>query len=188
MANKKVLVGEMSSEGIPSGQGWAASDTLQDPDGNTIYHTNNPPPINPPLSNTTPLVESGSGTAGSSSSCSRADHVHPAASSAPPVSGLSGTLIASGSVAAVGSGFTSVLISSYAGTSPTPRFHWAGICMGNQVSGGYGPTNAYRFACKSYNTGSGSTNVWYLILDYYNIGVYNSTPSVSYKVYLINET
>ena len=32
-----------------------------------------------PLSDATPLVESGSGAAGSSSSCSRADHVHPAA-------------------------------------------------------------------------------------------------------------
>ena len=45
-----------------------------------------------PLSNATPLIESGSGAAGSSSSCSRADHVHPAAGGGSPSGAAGGDL------------------------------------------------------------------------------------------------
>lgn len=36
MANKKVLIGGLSAEGIPSGQPWTPGDTATDPDGNVL--------------------------------------------------------------------------------------------------------------------------------------------------------
>lgn len=46
-----------------------------------------------PLSDATPLVESGSGAAGSSSSCSRADHVHPAAGGGGDATSIQGVAV-----------------------------------------------------------------------------------------------
>jgi hypothetical protein len=67
----------------PSG---SPGDTVQNLAAPTVYHPGNLPPQDPPLSNATPLVESGAGSAGAGTDASRWNHVHPEAAAKPPLS------------------------------------------------------------------------------------------------------